>query len=333
MNILVTGGAGYIGSHVVKELIEKEKNHTITIIDNLSTGEAKTIQALQKLSDNVKFVNKNLSDWTQIDEILKENNFDAIIHFAASLVVPESLDNPMKYYLNNTVNSINLISLCNKHNINKFIFSSTAAVYGEPNACDIPVKETTTTSPINPYGQSKLFVEKILIDNAQSNKNFKYVILRYFNVAGASMDGIIGQNTKNATHLIKVAAQTALKKRDKMYIFGDTYDTKDGTCIRDYIHIEDLSNAHILSLKYLKNNPSDIFNVGYGKGFSVKEVIQTMKDISKNDFTVEVENKREGDPEILISNNEKITTLLKWKPKYDDLKIICETSLKWESKI
>jgi len=331
MHILVTGGAGYIGSHVIKQLINEDIK--ITIIDNLSSGLLKSIETLKALSNNIDFINEDLSNWTKIDAIFKNNKFDAIMHFAASLVVPESVKNPIKYYLNNTANTVNLIAICNKYNINKFIFSSTAAVYGEPSSENIPVKESTQTNPINPYGYSKLFIEQILNDNAKANQGFKFISLRYFNVAGASIDGSIGQSTKDATHLIKIAAQVALNQKEKMYIFGDDYDTKDGTCIRDYIHIEDLSSAHVLALFYLENNDSDIFNVGYGKGYSVNEVIQTMQKVSQNNFKVEIKDKREGDPAILISNNEKIKALLKWQPAYDSLDTICKTAILWENKL
>jgi len=335
MEILVTGAAGYIGSHVVKQLIE-ETDYIIIIIDNLSTGFANTINTLKKLDINnsrIKYYNTDLSNWIETEKVFKENNIKNIIHFAASLVVPESVKRPLKYYLNNTANTSNLLELATKYNVEKFIFSSTAAVYGEPKKEDIPVTELTNTSPINPYGSSKLFSESVIKDTAYSNKKLKYVILRYFNVAGADVDGEIGQSTLNATHLIKVAAETALGKRDKMSIFGDDYTTKDGTCIRDYIHVCDLANAHLKALIYLDNNDSDIFNCGYGYGYTVKEVITTMKKVSGVDFKVDIVPKREGDPEELISNNTKIKTKMNWEPKFNDLELICKTALEWEKKI
>lgn len=332
MNILVTGGAGYIGSHVVKQLVDSQ-NYNITIIDDYRTGFKETIDILQKYSDNtITFINENLSNYANIEAIIAKSNFEAVIHFAASLIVPESVEKPLKYYLNNTANTTNLIRLCTEYNINRFIFSSTAAVYGEPPIEDTlqGLKEDYPTNPINPYGQSKLFSEKILRDAAIANPDFKYISLRYFNVAGGNIDGLIGQSTLNATHLIKIASETALGKRRKMYIFGDDYETEDGTCIRDYIHVDDLASAHIAVLDYLQTNESDIFNVGYGKGYSVKEVIDTMRRVSGVDFIADIQERRAGDPAQLISSNTKILKQTSWKPKYEDLELICKTALEWE---
>ncbi len=326
MNILITGGAGYIGSHVVKQLGE-ETNNNLTIIDNLATGFKESIL----YGD---FIEADLSNFDEIEGIFKARKFDAVIHFAASLIVPESVSNPLKYYLNNTANTANLIRLCVKYGVNNFVFSSTAAVYGEPDISKVPVTEESETAPINPYGSSKLMSETILKDASNAHKEFNYIALRYFNVAGASIDGKIGQSTKNATHLIKVAAETALGKREKMYIFGDDYPTPDGTCIRDYIHVEDLANAHLKALDYLQEKKkSNIFNCGYGHGFSVKEVIDTMREVSGVNFKAEISPRREGDPAILIAGNKKIKEELKWTPRYDDLKLICKTALEWEKKI
>ncbi len=326
MKILVTGGAGYIGSHVVKQLGE-ETDLEITVLDNLVTG----------FKDAVlygDFIEADLSDYSRIEEVIKEGKYDAVIHFAASLVVPESVENPLKYYLNNTANTANLIKQCVTYGVNKFIFSSTAAVYGEPTPDLIPVTEESPTAPINPYGSSKLMSETVLKDTAAAYKDFNYIALRYFNVAGASVDGRIGQSTKNATLLIKVAAETALGKRDKMYIFGDDYPTDDGTCIRDYIHVEDLASAHIRALEYLEEGKEGgVFNCGYGHGFSVKEVLETMKKVSGIDFPIEIKERRAGDPAILISDNRKIREVMHWTPKYDDLELICKTGLEWEKKI
>jgi len=333
VNILITGGAGYIGSHVAKLLLENT-NHSITVLDNLSTGFLDTIETLKTIRD-FNFIRADLSNWNEIENIFENNRFDAVIHFAASLVVPESVKEPIKYYLNNTANGTNLIGLCLKYGVNRFIFSSTAAVYGEPEfeVSEKGVSETFPTNPINPYGKSKLFVEYVLQDAAFSNSKFTYIILRYFNVAGASLDLKIGQRTKNATHLIKVAAQTALGIRSKMFIFGDDYPTRDGTCIRDYIHVCDLAMSHISALDYLEKNPSDIFNVGYGRGYTVKEVIETMKRVSGVDFPVEITGRRAGDPAVLVSNSEKIKNRMGFKPKYDSLEIICRTALEWERKL
>ncbi|MGC8925319.1 MAG: UDP-glucose 4-epimerase GalE [Calditerrivibrio sp.] len=331
MKILVTGGAGYIGSHVVKQLLENTEHH-VTIIDNLSTGLMKTVDTLKDISvDRLKFLHTDLKNFSEVEGIIKSNNFDAIIHFAASIVVPESVENPLKYYLNNTVNTTNLINLAVKYGINHFIFSSTAAVYGEPE--EIPVKESSKSIPINPYGMSKLMTENVLRDSANAYKNFKYVILRYFNVAGADIKNRIGQSFPNATHLIKVAAETAIGKRDKLFIFGEDYDTKDGTCIRDYIHVDDLADAHLKALEYLKNNNSNIFNCGYGYGYTVKEVIDTMKKVSGVDFRVEIFGRRPGDPAVLVADNTRIKEIMKWEPKFNDLDLICKTALEWEKKL
>lgn len=333
MNILITGGAGYIGSHTAKALLQ-EKNHHITIVDNLSTGFLKTIETLQAIS-HFEFVKLDLSDWQSVASFFVTHSFDAVIHFSASLIVPESLTKPLDYYLNNTANTTNLLKECVKHNINKFIFSSTAVVYQELSIDKVQngLSENFPLMPINPYGHSKLFSEQIIQDTAKAYPNFKYAILRYFNVAGADKEGLIGQSTANATHLIKVAAQTALGKRDKMFIFGDDYATSDGTCIRDYIDIDDLALAHIQALTYLENGKSDIFNCGYGKGFSVKEVLETMKRVSGVDFQVEIAPRREGDPAVLIANCQKIKKEMGWEPRYNDLSLMCQKALEWEKRI
>ncbi|WP_035586593.1 UDP-glucose 4-epimerase GalE [Hippea jasoniae] len=332
-SVLITGAAGYIGSHLLKLLLE-QSDFSITVIDNLSTGFKDTIDTLKHIRD-FDFIEADLGNWDEIRGIFKAKHFDAIIHFAASIVVPESVENPLKYYLNNTANTAHLVKLANEFGVKFFIFSSTAAVYGEPDITEIDggIKEDFKTNPINPYGASKLFSERIIIDAAKANPDFKYVILRYFNVAGASPDLMIGQKTKNATHLIKVASECACGKREKMYIFGDDYPTKDGTCIRDYIHVMDLAKAHINALEYLKTNKSDIFNVGYSKGLSVKEVIETMKRVSGVDFRVEVTERRLGDPAVLIADSTKIKTEMGFKPEYGDIEFICKTAYEWEKKL
>jgi UDP-glucose 4-epimerase len=333
MNILVTGGAGYIGSHTVKELLE-QTNYNITVLDSLVTGFQSTIDELKKIRD-FKFIRADLSNWQEIEEIFKEGNFDAVMHFAASLIVPESISNPIKYYLNNSANSANLIRIIDKYGVKKFIFSSTAAVYGEPSLADVDggISEDFPTNPINPYGQSKLFSEKIIQDSAKASGNFKYVIFRYFNVAGASLDLTIGQKSKNATHLIKVATECATRKRDKLYIFGDDYPTPDGSCIRDYIHVVDLAKAHILAIEYLDDNESDIFNIGYGQGSSVKEVVSKVKEVSGVDFKTEIAPRREGDPAILIANANKIREKMRWQPEFNNLEFICKNAYEWELKL
>ena len=329
MNILITGGAGYIGSHVLKVLLEKNSDK-ITVIDNFYSGSRDALVALESVG-KFEFIKCDLADTALLEEIFSTHKFDAIIHFAAYIEVFESMQNPLKYYLNNTANTANLINLALKCGVKKFIFSSTAATYGEPE--NGIVCENSPQNPINPYGNSKLMSEQILKDAAAANSDFKFGILRYFNVAGASLDGLIGQNYPNATHLIKVATQTITGKRANMSIFGRDYDTKDGTCIRDYIHIEDLADAHLAVLDYLDDNDSDIFNVGYGHGFSVLEVINMAKKISGVDFEVMDAPRRLGDPAILIADSSKLRDLTSWKPKKDSLETIISSALAWEKKI
>lgn len=328
MKILITGGAGYIGSHVAKMLL-KEKGHEITIIDNFVKGTKKALDALSTIG-KFEFIETDLENSEKLEQIFATGKFDAIIHFAAYIEVFESTQKPLKYYLNNTANAMNLIALCQKYGVNKFIFSSTAATYGEPDTAQ--VTEQSPQNPINPYGKSKLMTEWVLKDAALANPSFKYAILRYFNVAGASLDGLLGQNYPNATHLIKVATQSILGKRDKMVIFGEDYETKDGSCIRDYIHIEDLASAHLSALRYLEKNDSNIFNVGYGTGFSVKEVVNAAKEVSGVDFKVEIGPRRDGDPACLIANCDKLKNLTDWKPQREDLSLIIKTALDWEKK-
>jgi UDP-glucose 4-epimerase len=344
--ILITGGAGYIGSHVVKQLLETTQ-HNITILDNLSTGSTKTLDTLGAIRE-FKFIQLDLKEFEKVADVLTNGKFDTIIHFAASIVVPESVENPIKYYMNNTVNTTNLISCAVNSNVKRFIFSSTAAVYGEPT--DIPqdgIDENYPTNPINPYGMSKLMSERVLQDTANANEDFKFVIFRYFNVAGADihynnsklniqnsklgdLSPRIGQSFPNATHLIKIASQCASGSRKKMAIFGDDFDTSDGTGHRDYIHVDDLASAHIKAIEYLETNSSDIFNAGYGSGFSVKEVIEYMKAVTNTNFQVDIEQRRAGDPASLVSNNSKIKNQMNWTPRYNDLALICKSSFEWE---
>lgn len=321
MKILITGGAGYIGSHVVKALGGLQ--HDITVYDNLSTGhrEAVTYGHL---------VVGDLADHTKLDELFKNSKFEAVLHFAGSIVVPESVTNPLKYYQNNTVNSHFLISLCAKYGVNKFIFSSTAAVYGMPK--DGVCTEESELAPINPYGESKLMTEHMLRDLSNASA-FKYVALRYFNVSGADPEGRIGQSFPQATHLIKVACEAACGKREKLEIFGTDYSTPDGTCVRDYIHVTDLADAHVKALEYLgKGGTSQVLNCGYGHGFSVKEVVALVKKITDVNFTVNESPRRLGDPASLTAKVEKIHKIIGWKPKYDDLNIIIKSAYEWEKK-
>jgi len=332
-SILLTGGAGYIGSHVVKQLLQHTDSEII-IIDNLSTGFQNTIDTLKTLRP-FKYIREDLSNWDAIDRLFQVYRFKKVIHFAASLIVSESVKNPLQYYLNNTANTANILKCCVKHAVHHFIFSSTAAIYGEPNnhPSTEGISETFPGKPINPYGQSKYFSEKMIQDTAKAYPLFKYVILRYFNVSGADWEGLIGQNTLNATHLMKVSAECALGKRTHMFLYGDNYPTPDHSCIRDYIHVDDLAYAHVKAVGYLEDHSSRIFNCGYGHGASVKDVIQTMKKISGVDFKVIVADRRLGDPAILIANNTKIKEEMTWAPKYDDLEYICKSTWEWEKKL
>ncbi|MFW5887643.1 MAG: UDP-glucose 4-epimerase GalE [Bacteriovoracia bacterium] len=322
--ILVTGGAGYIGSHVVRQL--GEKNHEIVVVDNLSTGNKDAV-----LHGKLKVL--DLAQIQQLEEIFATENFDAVIHFAGSIVVPESVSNPVKYYQNNTINSLNLINLCLKYKVNQFIFSSTAATYGMAPQDGI-VKEETPQNPINPYGSSKLMTEWMLRDAAFAHPEFKFVALRYFNVAGADLKSRIGQSFPGATHLIKVCCEAAVGKRKGVKIFGTDFDTPDGTGIRDYIHVEDLASAHLCALDYLSQSgcTPQFLNCGYGHGSSVLEVIKMVKDVTGVNFKVGNSDRREGDPPCLISKADRIKKVLGWKPKYDDLKTIVETAYNWEKK-
>ena len=339
MNILITGAAGYIGSHVAKQLLEST-HHNIIILDNLSTGNNETLETLKKIR-NFKFIKLDLKEFEKVNEVLNQNDINTILHFAASIVVPESVSNPLKYYMNNTANTTNLIKCAVENKVKKFIFSSTAATYGEPVTLpESGIDETYQTNPINPYGMSKLMSEKIIADTAIVNPEFKYVIFRYFNVAGADIHyeseellPSVGESHDPETHLIPLVVKTALGKRDAISIFGEDYDTPDGTCIRDYIHVDDLADAHIKAISYLDENESDIFNCGYGYGYSVKEIIDSVKNTMKCDFKVIKGERREGDPSILVSDNTKIKEKMKWVPSYNNLELIIKSAYEWEKNL
>ncbi|WP_104696906.1 MULTISPECIES: UDP-glucose 4-epimerase GalE [unclassified Helicobacter] len=338
--ILVTGGCGYIGSHTILEFLEKTQNHII-IVDNLSTGFLDNFNYLKSIfKERITFLEINLNEIEKLEEVFRNNKIKCILHFAASLIVEESTKNPLLYYGNNVINTIYLAQLCIKYGVKNFIFSSTAAVYGEPKGNFEKINEDFFPCPINPYGSSKLMSEKILEDMSRVY-DFNYIALRYFNVAGASMKNQLdihksglGQRSKKATHLIKIALECAVGKREKMGIFGNDYDTEDGTCIRDYLHIDDLASAHLSAYDYLlENKKSNIFNVGYSKGYSVAEVINAVKTITKQDFIVENQPRRLGDPAKLIADNKKILELTNWIPKYDNLNTIIQSAYEWEKYI
>lgn len=334
-HILFTGAGGYIGSHTAYYFLKSFPKCRVSIVDNLCSGFIENIDFLRlNFSDRVEFINFDLCDSVALESLFASNKFDCVVHFAASLIVPESVINPILYYQNNVANSLSLISFCIKFGVKKFIFSSTAAVYGEPQK--VPVKESFALEPINPYGTSKMMIEMILRDCAIAH-DFNYVSLRYFNVAGALSENdyksgnVLGQRSKNATHLFKVACECAVGKRESISIFGDNYDTNDGSCVRDYIHIDDLSNAHISAFEFLeKDEKSEIFNVGYNIGYSVKEVIECVKKISGVDFKVNQVGRRDGDATILIADNSKILALTSWKPRFNDIEFIAKSAYQWE---
>jgi UDP-glucose 4-epimerase len=323
MTVLVTGGAGYIGSHMVHALADAGER--VVVLDDLSTG---FDWAIPK---GVPLIIGGTGDQTLVAGLIAQHAVDAVIHFAASIVVPDSVSDPLGYYRNNTVNSRALIETAVKGGVRHFIFSSTAAVYGNP--AKVPVDEDDTTQPVSPYGSSKLMTEIMLRDAGRAHA-LGHVILRYFNVAGADPKLRTGQSTKGATHLIKVAVETALGRRDKMHVFGTDYPTPDGTCIRDYIHVTDLVRAHSDALAYLRGGgASRTLNCGYGHGFSVLEVIEAVKQVAKVDFRVELGDRRPGDPAQIVAASNRIRSALGWRPQFDDLATIVSHALAWEREL
>ena len=320
MTILVTGGAGYIGSHMVWQLLDAGED--LVVIDNLVTGFRWAVPP------QVTLVVGDIGDQDLVRTVMRKHAISAVIHFAGSVVVPDSVSDPLGYYHNNTVRSRALIEAAVQMGVKHFIFSSTAAVYGNPK--ETPVSEEATPAPMSPYGSSKLMTEIMLADTARAH-DFRFTALRYFNVAGADPKGRTGQSTRGATHLIKVACETALGKRSHIDVFGTDYPTPDGTCIRDYIHVTDLVRAHISALSYLrKGGKSDIFNVGYSKGYSVLEVLDSVKRVSGKAFDVRLSARRAGDPAGIVAASAKVRSTLGWEPKHDDLDAIVRQALAWE---
>jgi len=320
MAILVTGGAGYIGSHMVYELADAGER--VVVLDNLSTGFD------WAFAKSVSLIVGNTGDQNLVAQIIREHKVDSIIHFAAWLVVPDSVRDPLGYYKNNTVNSRALIEAAIRAGVRQFIFSSTCAVYGNP--AQVPVTEDTLPAPISPYGWSKLMTE-IMLRDAGIAHGLRHVILRYFNVAGADPSCRTGQSTKNATQLIKVAVEAALGRRSKLDIYGTDYPTPDGTCIRDYIHVSDLVRAHSDALRYLRAGGASVtLNCGYGHGFSVRQVVEMVKRVCGVDFKVEIVPRRPGDPAQIVAACDRARAMLGWTPQYDDLATIIAHALAWE---
>ncbi len=323
MAILITGGAGYIGSHMVYELADRGEQPVV--IDDFSSGFKWAIPS------RVPVFIEDIGDQRRVAPLIAKYGISEIIHFAASVAVPESVAEPLRYYRNNTANSRSLFEIAIRSGVQRFIFSSTAAVYGNPSAN--PVTEKTPVAPVSPYGSSKFMAETMLRDAARAH-GLRYVILRYFNVAGADPALRTGQATRGATHLIKVAAETAVGLREKMQVFGTDYPTPDGTCIRDYIHVSDLVNAHCHALSYLRGGGEPLtLNCGYGRGFSVLQVIEAMRHESGNDFPVELAARRPGDPAEIVASAERMRNLLGWRPQWDDLSLIIRHALAWERKL
>ncbi|MEZ5871088.1 MAG: UDP-glucose 4-epimerase GalE [Nitratireductor sp.] len=324
MSVLVTGGAGYIGSHMVWELLDHGED--VTVLDNLCTGFQWAVP------ERARLVIGNVGDVDLVSDIIHEDKIDTIIHFAGSVVVPESIENPLKYYDNNTGQTRNLLEAAVRGGIDKFIFSSTAAVYGTPLTTG-PIREDAILNPMSPYGSSKLMSEIMVRDTALAH-GMRYVMLRYFNVAGSDPLKRTGQSTQGATHLIKIACEAATGNRNGMSVYGTDYDTPDGTCIRDFIHVSDLVNAHYSALNFLRQGGLKFTaNCGYSQGYSVKQVIRMVKEVSGVDFDVFEERRRPGDIPALTANAHRIQSRLGWKPRFNDLRTIVETALAWEAEL
>jgi UDP-glucose 4-epimerase len=320
--ILLTGGAGYIGSHMAHRLLALGEK--IIVYDNLSKG------FRQAIPQGASFIFGDIRDGDLLGRVIKDQKVESIVHFAAKSVVPESVQQPLEYYENNVIGTLQLVKAAKKYGVKNIIFSSSASVYGDPK--EVPLLETSPLNPTSPYGKTKKMGEEIIKDGV-IGESYKFVSLRYFNVAGASVDLSNGQRTENATHLVKVAAEAACGIRSEVQVFGSDYSTKDGTGLRDYIHVEDLVEAHVDALKYLKNGgSSQVFNCGYGKGFTVLELLNAMKKVSGKDFKVVMKDRRPGDVAKSFADPTKIRKTLNWTPRFEDLEIICRSAFQWEQK-
>lgn len=321
-NVLVTGGAGYIGSHTSHRLVEA--GFGVIVLDNLYSGHPWAVP------EKATFVRGDAGDAGLVRELIRRHAIDAVVHFAGHVIVPESVKDPLKYYRNNVAVSRDLVEACIAEGVGQFVFSSSAAVYGIPDRSGA-IGEDAALAPINPYGRTKLMVEWMLEDAARAFPSFRYVALRYFNVAGARLDGALGQATRDSTHLIKIASEAACGLRDRVSIFGTDYPTPDGTCVRDYIHVEDLARAHIDALEYLRRDgASRVLNCGYGKGYSVREILKVAHEVSRVDFPIVEATRRAGDPPSLVADARRIRDVLGWTPRHDDIRAICESAVRWE---
>ena len=319
MNILVTGGAGYIGSHAVKQLCQA--GHDLVVLDSLVTGHRWAVP------NDVPFYQYDLAQTDLIAELLTTHRIEGVMHFAALIQVGESLQRPLMYYQNNTAGAISLLTAMRTVGVKKFVFSSTAATYGEPET--MPIFETTAQKPINPYGRSKWFVEQILRDAAHADPEFAFTIFRYFNVAGATADASIGEAHDEETHLIPNILFAAMGKKEKISVFGTDYPTPDGTCIRDYVHVDDLVNAHLLAMAILAPGEMRYYNLGSGSGYSVREMLDAAADVTRQNIPTEYAARRGGDPAVLLANSDKAKQELGWNPQYTDMREIIETAWRW----
>ncbi len=323
-SVLVTGGAGYIGSHAVSAL--NDAGYSVTVLDNLSSGS--TIAVLSP----ARLIVGDVSDESVLESLFKNNKFSAVMHFAASISVPDSISDPLSYYDNNVTTTISLLKFVERYKIPYFVFSSSAAVYGNPEIT--PVTEATAVNPVSPYGRSKLIGEMMIQDLASSAPWFNYVLLRYFNVAGCDPNGLLGQHNYHSKHLIRLACQAALGVNEELQIFGDDYPTIDGTGVRDFIHVSDLAQAHVVVLKDLqKGNDSGVFNCGYGTGYSVLEIVSAVKEVSGRDFNVVIGPRRAGDLHEVVADTSKLLTQTDWRPLNQDINAIIKSTLEWERKL